>query len=283
MISINKHFQPRRARAHPGDSFHVGRGGRVLLALICLCAWVSQSEAGLKIYYLRHAEGGHNVVKEWAKVSKTQRPDYVGDANVFTPKGKTQVAAATRKLQKYQFDFIGVSSMWRTRNTVLPYLKAVNAKGEIWPELREFGGGAGILATNLPAVTRPVLGAGPRIELPADEAPYFTFRADARNDFKLPPRDDNEREAATQLVVQRVVDLIRERFGGTDKTILLVGHGNAGRALLRRLTKQALPEIPSMENTKVWMVEAQPNGQFNLEMYNDAPYGKTGAASAQPP
>jgi len=277
MTSINRQLQFRRAHAHPGDMFRIGQCARGLFAVTCLCAWVSQCEAGLKIYYLRHAEGGHNVVKEWDRVPKAQRPDYVGNGNVFTPKGKAQVLAATRKLQNYRFDFIGVSSMWRARNTVLPYLKEVNAKGEIWPELHEFGGGDGFLATNLPAVTKPALQAGPQIELPADEAAYFTFRADGRNNFKLPSRDDNEREAAMQLVVQRVVDMIRERFGGTDKTILLVGHGNAGRALLRRLTKQGLPEIPSMENAKLWMVEAQPNGQFEIKMYNDAPYGKNGA------
>jgi len=250
------------------------------LAAIACFAFAFRSDAGLKVYYLRHAEGGHNVVKEWAKVPKDQRPDYVGNANVFTPKGKEQVVAATEKLQKYHFDFIAVSSMWRTRNTVLPYLKAISAKGEIWPELHEFGGGGKILATNLPAIPKPVLGAGSRVELPADEAPFFTFRPDARNDFKLPSREGDEREAATQLVVQRVVDLVRERFVGTDKTILLVGHGNAGRALLRRLTNQKLPEIPSMMNAELWMVEEQPGGSFQLEMYNDAPCGKNGPTAA---
>ncbi|HVO78417.1 MAG TPA: histidine phosphatase family protein, partial [Candidatus Bathyarchaeia archaeon] len=111
------------------------------LAAIACFAFAFRSDAGLKVYYLRHAEGGHNVVKEWANVPKEQRPDYVGNANVFTPKGKEQVVAATEKLQKYHFDFIAVSSMWRTRNTVLPYLKAIGTKGEIWPELHEFGGG----------------------------------------------------------------------------------------------------------------------------------------------
>jgi broad specificity phosphatase PhoE len=252
----------------------------LVLVLIAFFAFAASSDAGLKIYYLRHAEGGHNVVKEWAKVPKEQRPDYVGNGNVFTPKGKTQVAAATEKLRKYHFDFIGVSSMWRTRNTVLPYLKAVTAKGEIWPELHEFGGGAQILAANLPVPTMPILGAGPRVELPPDEAPYFTVRPDAKNDFKLPSGQGVEREAATQLVVKRVVEMIRERFGGTDKTILLVGHGNSGRALLRRLTNQSLPEIPSMTNAELWMVEEQPGGSFQLAIYNDSPCGKNGPKPA---
>lgn len=266
----------RRASASAAGFRHHHRSVSLALAFVAFFVFAASSNAGLRIYYLRHAEGGHNVVKEWARVPKEQRPDYVGNGNVFTPKGLTQVAAATEKLQKFHFDFIGVSSMWRTRNTVLPYLKAVSAKGEIWPELHEFGGGAKVLATNLPAPAQPILGAGPRVELPSDEAPFFTLRPEARNDFKLPSGQGIEREAAAQLVVERVVDLIRERFGGTDKTILLVGHGNSGRALLRRLTNQSLPEIPSMANAELWMVEEQPGGSFQLAMYNDAACGKNG-------
>ncbi len=77
--------------------------------------------------------------------------------------------------------------------------------------------------------------------------------------------------------------MVRERFAGTDKTILLVGHGNAGRALLRRLTNQTLPEIPSMANAQLWMVEEQPGASFQLEMYNDAPCGKNGPKPINPP
>jgi broad specificity phosphatase PhoE len=279
---ITNKVMPRSARGRIGWSQRLHGNLCFTLAVLGFLAFAARSDAGLKIYYLRHAEGGHNVVKQWAKVPKKQRPDYVGNPNVFTPKGKEQVAAATLKLQKYHFDFIGVSSMWRTRNTVLPYLKAVDVKGEIWPELHEFSGGSKILATDLPAVTKPVLGAGERIELPADEAPYFTFRADARNDFQLPSQKGGEREAAIQLVVQRVVEMIRERFGGKDETILLVGHGNAGRALLRRLTNQKFADIPSMVNAELWMVEQQPDGSFQLEMYNDAPCGTNGpTVSAQ--
>ncbi len=101
----------------------------VLLAVLFLFWFAGRCEAGLKIYYLRHAEGGHNVVKEWEEVPKAQRPAYVGNPNMFTPKGETQVAAATKRLQKYHFDFIAVSPTWRTRHTILPYLKATGGQG----------------------------------------------------------------------------------------------------------------------------------------------------------
>ncbi len=248
------------------------RGARLLFAFLCFFSYASLSEAGLKIYYLRHAEAGHNVVKEWANVPKAQRPAYVGNPNMFTPKGETQAVAVVEKLQKYHFDFIAVSPMWRTRHTILPYLKATGAKGEIWPELHETDASARVLATNLPPPPGQILNAGPPVKLPADEARYFSLRKGATNDFKLPPGKGPERDAAIRLIEQHVIAMIQQRFGGTDDSILLVGHGNTGKALLRVLTRDKLADTQPMANAELWMVEEQPDGQFKLEMYNDAPY-----------
>jgi len=285
MVCNNRYLHTHGDAAKVLGAVRLYRDVRVLFAVACLFLFVSPSEAGLKIYYLRHGEAGHNVVKEWAETPKADRPAYVGNPNVFTPKGETQVAAVTGKLQKYHFDFIAVSSMWRTRHTILPYLKATDTKAEIWPELHEFNGGSGILSAKLPPTSSPILNAGTPVKLPPDEAPYFRLREDAKNDFKLPPAKEGvkgeEQESVIQVVVRRAVDMIKKRFGGTDESILLVGHGNSGKALLRMLTGNKLADIPSMANTGIWMVEEQPNGKFKLEMYNDAPWGKDGAASAQ--
>lgn len=269
---FNQCFLSCRAPAKARASFYLYRGMRLLLPAICFFSYISLSEAGLKIYYIRHAEAGHNVVKEWANVPKAQRPVYVGNPNMFTPKGKTQVVAATRKLQRYHFDFIAVSPMWRTRHTILPYLKATGAKAEIWPELHEIGGGSKILSTNLPSPSVQILNAGPPIKLPTDEVPYFSLRKGASNDFKLPSGKAPEREAGIRLVLQHVIDMVLKRFGGTDDVILLVGHGNSGKALLKALTRSKLADTPPMANAEMWMVEEQPDGYFKLEMYNDTPY-----------
>ena len=162
--------------------------------------------------------------------------------------------------------------MWRTRHTILPYLEAVGAKGEVWPELHEFSGGSRILSTNLPVPAGRILNAGERVKLPLDEAGSFVLRPDARNDFKLPSGKGDEHDAAVRIVVQRVVDIIHQRFGGTDKSILLVGHGTSGKALLRMLTNRELADLPAIANTGLWMVEEQPDGHFKLELFNDAPY-----------
>lgn len=257
-----------------------GSGG-ILLTLLCFLSFVSHAEAGLKIYYLRHAEGGHNVVDQWKNVPKEQRPAYVGNANMFTPKGEAQVEALTRKLSPYQFDFIAVSPLWRTRHTILPYLKAEHREAEVWPELHEFLAGRSILASNLPPLSAPVLGAGPRVEVPMEEAAYFTIREDGKTNYRLPVGKGPNQEAAIRAVTQHTIDLLREHFGGSNKSVLLVGHGNSGIALLRLLTKDPLAKIPPMANTSLWMVEEQPDGQFQLKFYNDAPYEKAQPVAAQ--
>ncbi|MDX2431173.1 MAG: hypothetical protein QNK35_09580 [Bacteroides sp.] len=96
------------------------------------------------------------------------------------------------------------------------------------------------------------------------------------NNFRLPPfpRDHSQKEAetaASKVVLQRVLDMIQERFGGTDKTILLAGHGSSGKGILRMLTNDPLTDLPSITNTGIWMVEEQANGEFELKMYNHVP------------
>src|SRR4051812_2702415 len=109
------------------------------LMLLCFGYGASAARAGLKVYYLRHAEYGGNVVKQWQDKPKDQWPAYVGRGDMFTPKGKEQVEALTKKLvANFHFDFIAVSPAWRTRNTIAPYLKQAGMTAGIWPELQGF-------------------------------------------------------------------------------------------------------------------------------------------------
>ena len=43
---------------------------RAVVGLVLFFSFVWSSQAGLKIYYIRHAEGGHNVVKQYKNVPK---------------------------------------------------------------------------------------------------------------------------------------------------------------------------------------------------------------------
>lgn len=260
----------------------------LLLVLICaflvgndlLLAASDPSGGGLRIYYIRHAEGGHNVKQDWidSGIPEEEWPDYVGDANQFTPLGQKQLVSATKKLQNIHFDFIGVSPLWRCRNTVLPYLKETGATGEIWPELHEFYVSSMAMSPeDLPPPPTVIFGGGSLIELPPEEIPYFFIREDGQNNFKLPsfpgePYDYTEKAfgaAAARVVMLHVRDMIRERFGGSDKSVLLVGHGSSGRGIVRILTNEV--RYPSLENTGIWMVEEQPNGEFELKIFNDLP------------
>ena len=245
------------------------------LAFICLSLIVFsiQLQAGLKIYYIRHGEAGHNVRKEWENIPKEQWPTYVGNPNMFTPKGESQVLKVAEKLSKYHFDFIAVSPAWRTRNTILPYLKLMGIKGEIWPELNENKAIAKqILSNDLPIPSSKILNAGEMIQLPADESAYFLLREDGKNLFKInQSQEEMGYSADVKFVVQSLIDRIHKKFGGTEKSILLVGHGNSGKDLLKLLLKNNLDKSHSLINTGIWMVEAQSDGTYKLKIYNDEP------------
>ncbi len=246
-----------------------------LLVLGIWGAVAVEAIAGLKIYYIRHAEAGHNVKEEWESVRKKDWPSFVGDQQKFTPKGEIQRTEAIRKLDRYDFDFIAVSPMWRTRHTILPYLKETKTKAEIWPELHEMYVSSIIVSSDLPKHRGEILGKGDRIEIPDAETRYFSLRKDGTREFELPRFKDGHVEkeaetAAAKVILQRVADMIKEQFS-SDDSVLLVGHGSSGKGLLRFLTGDPLSGFPSLTNAGVWMVEEQPDGQFELMLYNDVP------------
>jgi broad specificity phosphatase PhoE len=227
-------------------------------------------EAGLKIYYIRHAEGGHNVVSEWNSVPRNKWPAYVGNADLFTPKGEQQVVRATARLATLQFDFIAASPTWRTRHTVLPFLEQTDRQAEIWPELEEFNDVPVPAAGSAAALPRPSRGlfTGASIVIPDGESDFFTLRQGAERSFKL-GGSNLQIFVDTQAALNQAIDLIRSRFSGSDKSILLVGHGNSGRRLLSTLLGNRMPPNVVLQNTAIWMVEEQPDHSFALRMLND--------------
>lgn len=243
-----------------------------LLAVTC------QADAGLKIYYIRHAQAGHNVKKAWKEkgVPESEWPAYVGNPNMLTPKGEKQVAAVTEKLKAYQFDFIASSTYWRARNTILPYLKATQAKAEIWPELREARGFGSILSEDIPVLKDEILNRGEPISLPEEEQPFFVLRDDAKNNYSHCPKSAKGMVKAAYLkhATMSAIKLIEKRFGGTDQSILLAGHQISGSALLRLLLKDELEEEKKLKNAEIWMVEQQEDGSYQLKIYNSEVYQK---------
>lgn len=250
----------------------------IMLAFISSVLWAHVATAGLKIYYIRHAEGGHNVKKAWQErgIPESEWPEYVGNPNMFTPKGLTQVDGATKKLQQYQFDFVATSPLWRVHNTIAPYLRLTGQQAEVWPELREGKGMVTILSEDIPEVHEEILNKGDPIVISENEADYLKLRAGAENNYARYPRgsSENEQVAYMKYVSLHAIEMIEERFGGTDQSILLAGHNSAGVSLLKLLLKEA-PTGKARRgiiNTGIWMVEQQADGSYKLMMYNDEPY-----------
>ena len=251
---------------------------RLILVTVFSVLCSSIANAGLKIYYIRHAEGGHNVKKQWeAKgVPESEWPPYVGNPDEFTPKGIEEVKSGTEKLNAYDFDFVATSPLWRARNTVRPYLDAKKKIAEIWPELAEAAGMIEILDKDLPEVKGEILNKGKAMQIEEDEKGVLIFREGVENNYKGAPRGSIDRlnVAHTKHVTLHVIDLIEKRFGNSEKSILLTGHNSAGVSLLKLLLQEAPTGNAKrgIRNVGLWMVEQQDDGSYQLMMYNDEPY-----------
>jgi broad specificity phosphatase PhoE len=100
--------------------------------------------------------------------------------------------------------------------------------------------------------------------------PAFTLREDGQKQFKV-GNEPMQVAADLNAVAEKTVELIRARFGGSEKSILLVGHGNSGRLLLHVLLKNSEAWKTTLANTGIWMAEEQADDSFKLRLLNDAP------------
>ncbi len=250
------------------------RSGKAFYCSLVLCL-LTCSEASaqepLRVFFLRHAEGGHNVTSEWKDRPKSEWPTYVGNPDAFTPKGEVQIAEATQKLEGMKFDFIAVSPLWRARNTILPYLKSKNVRAEIWPELTETRTTGTAAAKDLPPPSATLFDGAESLKIPDGEAGFFTFRDGGKRALKGGGNDAAQATSDAIALSEKAASLLRERFGKSGKTILLVGHGNAGVTLIRLLTGSI---APALNNASLWMAEEQPDGSFQLKMLNGEPFSQ---------
>lgn len=249
------------------------------LILVCVACTVP-AHAGLKVYYVRHAEYGGNVVDQWKDKPRDQWPAYVGRGDMFTPKGKEQVRALTEKLLKNNhFDFIAVSPAWRTRSTITPYLKESHQHAEIWPELLEFNTLANQHDPNQPPPSADLFSGDP-LKLSPEDQGLFMLREGNPNGFKI-GKDPLQAAADRRAVVNKVIELVRKRIANSDKSILLVGHGNSGRILAEALTHEPKAFEKEPPNTAMWMAEEQADGTFKLLILNDEPFNSPATQPAQ--
>lgn len=224
----------------------------VLLSVLILASTTTAQAAGLDVYLIRHAETMGNVTLDYSETNQC----------TFSPKGLTQVAGITEKLKDLSFDDVLVSPTWRTRQTILPYLKAHNVIAEICPEVEE-------CCCDCRGDTAPAanIRLGEKIVISEGETPYFKLR-DTNTLFRFAPA--TEEEAVAQI--RRAGDLIRSRFGGSGKSILVVTHSCTGGRFIENLLGLKPDGRFGPGNAALTHLRQQADGSFSLLMLNDVPF-----------
>lgn len=217
---------------------------RNLLVLLLGLASLAANAAGLDVYLVRHAEtqanatGVHNTVTSGA----------------FSAQGEAQIRALTDGLTHYRFDAILVSPTERTLYSIAPYLLQSGRSAEIWPEIAECCWQKDRVS-NAPGA----LVWGDDIHLPATIAPQFVFRTD------IPQRNFANRSYADGVAqVRLAADLIRQRYGHSGKSILLVLHYHSGAVLMAELLGQDREQVPHLKNARLTHLRQDDAGQFHL-------------------
>lgn len=226
----------------------------ILLAVFaaCLCAIADEPGAGLDIYLVRHAETMGNVTGDYTE--ENQR--------TFSPKGLEQVAGIAEKLTPYHFDHIIVSPTYRTRQTILPYLRANGLTAEIWPEIEECC--CDVRGNAPPAETIPT---GEPIIIEEDEALYFRVR-DEDSRMRFAPTTEEHGIAQMKLAGERIL----KHYGQSGKSVLVVTHSCTGSRIMEVLlgVKPAGRFAPA--NAAVTHLRQNPDGTVRLLQFNDEPY-----------
>jgi broad specificity phosphatase PhoE len=166
------------------------------------------------------------------------------------------------KLMDYRFDTIMVSPTWRTRQTILPYLKAHGRTAEIWPEIEECccdARGDAPPATEIPPGEKIVIGE-------ADSA-CFKLR-DETAAVRFAPT--TEAEGLGQM--RRACDLIRTRFGGSDKSVLVVTHSCSGTRIIEELLGLKMAGRFPVDNASLTHLRQGDDGSFQLVALNGQPF-----------
>jgi len=220
----------------------------LIVFFLCTLSIVTESYAATEIYVVRHAETVGNA---------TRKHTHEND-RTFSSKGQKQVIALTLKLDKLQFDSIIVSPKYRTLNTIFPYLRKHHLVAEIWPELEEccWQRNSQIYASTLHR--------GSIIRLERSMRKYFIF-----------PNTESQRTYNTQdystglLQIFKAIQLIRKRFSGSEKRILIVAHYHLGSRLIEILQGIEPNGRYKLSNAKITHLSEKSNGTFHLISMNE--------------
>jgi broad specificity phosphatase PhoE len=246
-----------------------GSNGRRRERVILLCALAlamlgfrsipaTRAAHGLDVYFVRHAETVANATGRYA----------ADTIDRLSTRGTAQLPPLTRTLQQYRFDAIRVSPFRRAMATIAPYLDASGATAEVWPELAECCSERP--RTNQPSTDVP---RGGRIEIDQPFAKMFRLPEPEARLYR--PRSYADGLAQVYDLRDR---LVRE-FGGSGKTILLVGHSLAGTRLIDLLLdREPVGHLP-IDNAEVTHLQQRADGSFVLVELNGKRVARRARAS----
>ncbi len=221
---------------------------RWLVVAVLLLVWSGAQAETLDLYFLRHAQTMANVTRTYTEENQ----------QTFSRWGRDQVEAVPEKLAGIEFDVVIVSPAWRTQHTILPVLQERGIQAEIWPEIYE------CCWDRETEEDEPALVQGERIVIEEDLQDHFQFRDDESVYMY-----DVDTPARGELMVERAVDLVRTRFSGTDKTILLVSHYHTGARILTALLDEPPDRPIRPANARLTHLQQDPDGRFRLLRLND--------------
>ena len=193
------------------------------------------------LYLIRHAEAEGNLYR---------RPQGQYDSNI-TPLGRRQVAALAERFRDVPVDALWASDLIRTQSTasaILKYHPQLTLHTD--PALREVDVGCWENRTW-----------GELIQQQPEQHHYFTHDP-AR--WHVP---GSESYQAVQQRMERVLLALADAYPG--KTVAVVSHAFAIRALACRLTGTDYDQLPFGDNTAVTHLTAE-DGKLTLLTYGDA-------------
>ena len=221
----------------------------VITPIDFICAEKIQNR-GLNVFIVRHAETVGNATGVYTEENE----------KVITEKGYRQIDFLTEFLSEYKFDAVIVSPKIRAINTILPYLKKTNTIAEIWPEVAE----SHYFFTKQKGDRR--LMRGSRIILDSKARPFFKFNSRQDGYFY---KDTGYNNALARIV--KACNRIKERFGQSGKTVLIVAHSGSSAILIDVLENKEPIGRHFLANTNLAYMKQSPEDEFRLVRFSISP------------
>jgi broad specificity phosphatase PhoE len=217
------------------------------MALVALAAaFFFAPPKPLEIVFVRHGETQANATGRYN--SKT--------IDTFSDLGKKQVAALTPKLKQMHFDAIVVSPSPRALKTIAPYLKETHQRAEVWPELYEC---CDAHSKKIPGLTSKDVRYGAKVKLPDAIASQFALTPGKDRMIAAPSYEDGLRQ------IRMAANRLKNSYGGTGKTVLVVGHSLHGGRMIEYLLGKPMTGKTRPGNTEIIRLREGVGGMFKWE------------------